>query len=303
MSLNSRHNCLFLGFPESAEQAKEVAEFAELIYADIEIHRFPDGESKITLPEELLKSHKNIIIYRSLDHPNDKLIELLLAAKGAKELGAENLTLIAPYLAYMRQDKAFNPGEVISQKIIGKLLSESFDGVITVDSHLHRIKELSQAIPTQLALNLSATEPMADFLQCQVDKPFLLGPDKESRQWVEAIALHYQMDFAVASKERHGDREVKVTLPEANYFLRNIVLVDDVASSGQTLIQAARQLKQHRPASLSVLVTHALFKDGSIQKLQEEGVTNIWSCNSVSHATNAVSLTNLLANGLKPYLS
>jgi ribose-phosphate pyrophosphokinase len=111
------------------------------------------------------------------------------------------------------------------------------------------------------------------------------------------------MDFAVASKERHGDREVKVTLPEANYFLRNIVLVDDVASSGQTLIKAARQLKQHRPASLSVLVTHALFKDGSIQKLQEEGVTNIWSCNSVNHATNAVSLTNLLANGLKPYLS
>ena len=302
MSVNSKDECLLLGFPESYEQAKELAELAGILYADIDIHRFPDGESKVTLPAELLKSHKHIIIYRSLDHPNDKLIELLLAAEGAKELGAENLTLIAPYLAYMRQDKAFNPGEVVSQKIIGKLLSESFDGVITVDSHLHRIKELSQAIPTQLALNLSATEPMAHFLQCYVEKPFLLGPDKESRQWVEAIALHYQMDFAVASKERLGDREVKVSLPEADYFGRNIVLVDDVASSGQTLIETARQLKQYQPASLSVLVTHALFKDGVIQKLHEAGVTNIWSCDSISHATNAVSLTDLIANGLKPYL-
>jgi ribose-phosphate pyrophosphokinase len=303
MSFKVNEKCLLIGFPESHKQARDLAELAGIPYADIEIHKFPDGESKVTLPAELLNSHRHIIIYRSLDHPNDKLIELILAAEGAKELGAENLTLIAPYLAYMRQDKAFNPGEVVSQRVIGKLLSKSFDGVITVDSHLHRIKQLSQAIPAKFAINLSATEPMAHFIQCHVDKPFLLGPDKESQQWVEAIALPYQMDFAVASKKRHGDREVNISLPEANYLERNIVLVDDVASSGQTLIQAARQLKQYQPASLSVLVTHALFKNSSIQQLQEEGVTNIWSCDSISHATNAVSLTNLLASGLKPYLT
>jgi len=107
---------------------------------------------------------------------------------------------------------------------------------------LNRIEQFSQAIPAKLALNLTATEPMTHFPQCQIDTPFLLGPDEESRQWVEAIALHYQMDFAVANKERYGDREVKVCLPEADYYRRNIVLVDDVASSGQTLIQAARNL-------------------------------------------------------------
>jgi len=302
MSFNSNEKSLLLGFPESRKQAKELAELAGISYADIEIHRFPDGESKVTLPAELLKSHKHIIIYRSLDHPNDKLIELILAAEGARELGANNHTLIAPYLAYMRQDKAFNPGEVVSQKVIGKILATSFDAVITVDSHLHRIHELSQAIPTKLAINLSATEPMAAFLQCQVDKPFLLGPDEESLQWVEAIALQDKMEFAVATKQRKGDREVVVKLPVADYKGRNIVLVDDLASSGQTLIQAARQLKQYQPKSISVLVTHAFFKDDSIQQLHKEGVTNIWSCNSISHATNAVLLTELLAKGLKPYL-
>ena len=176
MSLNSNEKSLLLGFPESHKQARELAELVEVSYADIEIHRFPDGESKVTLPAELLKSHSQIIIYRSLDHPNEKLIELILAAEGAKELGSKNLTLIAPYLAYMRQDKAFNPGEVVSQNVIGKLLATIFDAVITVDSHLHRIQNLSQAIPTELALNLIATEPMATFIQAQVDKPFLLGP-------------------------------------------------------------------------------------------------------------------------------
>ena len=298
MTFEINQTSLILGFPESYQEARALAELVEIPYADIEIHRFPDGESKVTLPAKLLESHKHIIIYRSLDHPDEKLIELILAAEGAKELGAENLTLIAPYLAYMRQDKAFNPGEVVSQQVIGKLLANIFDGVITVDSHLHRIQKLSQAIPTKLALNLSATEPMAAFLQHQVDKPFLLGPDEESLQWVTAIALHDDLDFAIATKQRKGDREVIIKLPVVDYKGRNVVLVDDVASSGQTLIQTARQLKQYQPQSISVLVTHAFFKDGSIQQLHKAGVTNIWSCNSIKHATNAVSLTHLLAANL-----
>ena len=303
MSLKRKNSYLLLGFPETCEQAKEVAELVGIAYADIDIHRFPDGECKVTLPAELLTSHKHIIIYRSLDNPNEKLIELLLAAEGAKQLGVESLTLVAPYLAYMRQDKSFNSGEVVSQKIIGKILAESFNAVITVDSHLHRIKKLSEAIPTQHAINLTATEPMAQFLQEHVEEPLLIGPDEESRQWVEAIAVHYQMDFIIASKERRGDKNVIVTLPtSSSYQGRNIVLVDDMASSGQTLIQSARQLKHFQPKSLSVLVTHALFKNNSIEQLKNEGVANIWSCNSVSHTTNVVSLLAMLAKNLRKLL-
>jgi len=303
MSLNSNEKCLLLGFPESYEQATELAELAGISYADIEIHKFPDGESKVTLPAHLIKTCKHIIIYRSLDHPNEKLIELLLAAEGIKRIGGIKLTLIAPYLSYMRQDKAFNPGEVISQKVIGKFLAERFDAVITVDSHLHRIDKLSQAIPAKLALNLTATEPMAYFLQCNVERPLLLGPDEESQQWVESISMHAKMDFAVARKQRKGDTEVIIQLPVANFKARNVVLVDDLASSGQTLIETARQLKQYQPKSISVLVTHALFQGDSIQRLHEAGVSNIWSCNSISHATNAVSLAGLLAESLKPTLA
>ncbi len=292
---------VLLGFPESKQQAQELAEKTGIDYADIDVHIFPDGESKITLPVEALESTEQLIIFRSLDHPNDKLLELIMAAQGARRAGIKKLILIAPYLAYMRQDIAFNPGEIVSQKVIGKLLSESFDGVITVDSHLHRITRLSEAIPVELAVNLTATEPMREFLKHNIENPFLLGPDAESRQWVEAIALPEKMDSGVATKERRGDKNVVITLPEGDYQGRNMVLVDDVASSGQTLIQAAKQLQSHQPASISVLVTHALFMDGSIEELKAQGVNNIWSCNSIQHETNQVSLIDLFAKSLKEF--
>ena len=295
---------LLLGFPENIELASEVAELANIAYADVQLHTFPDGESKVTLPTQL---PAHVILYRSLDHPNDKLVELLLAAEGCRNQGVKKLTLIAPYLAYMRQDKAFNPGEVVSQKIIGKLLAESFDSVLTVDSHLHRISHLSEAIPTEKAINITATEPMAYFLEDHFERPFLLGPDAESLQWVEEIAVHHQMDFAVASKQRRGDKEVKISLPDANFQGRNVVIVDDVASSGQTLIQAAQQLaeldEKLQPASVSVLVTHALFMEGAMQQLYDVGVRNVWSSNSINHGSNSVSLVGLLARNLGQFVS
>lgn len=294
---------LLLGFPENSELAKDIAERAKLSFSEVKIHSFPDGESKITLPREL---PNHVIICRSLDHPNEKLVEVLLVAEGCRNQGVNKLTFVVPYLSYMRQDIAFNPGEVVSQKVVGKLLSETFDGVLTVDSHLHRINHLSEAIPSGIAINITATLAMSKFIENTFEQPFLLGPDAESFQWVEAIAQHSQMDFAVATKDRKGDTDVSIHLPEANFKGRNIIIVDDVASSGQTLIQAAKKLNDldvtERPASISVLVTHALFMPGSMEMLNDAGVKNIWSSNSINHSSNAVSLAELLAENLEPFM-
>jgi ribose-phosphate pyrophosphokinase len=286
---------LVLGFPEYEVMARRLAAAAGLDYAGIDIHRFPDGESKLTLPSRLPAS---VILCRSLDHPNDKLVELVLAASGARKLGAECLTLVAPYLGYMRQDKAFHPGEVVSQKVIGQLLAEYIDGLITVDAHLHRISRLDEAVPVDPAINLHATEAMAGFLRARIDNPFLIGPDGESEQWVAEIARHDGWDYRVATKERFGDRDVRIHLPEAGYQGRHLVLVDDVASTGRTLLGAAEQLRAFAPASISVLVTHALFVGDALQSLTDIGIENIWSCDSVPHSTNAVHLDTLLARHL-----
>ena len=286
---------LIIGFTEYETQTRQLAEALSLPWELVDIHHFPDGESKLTLPTAL---PKHVIICRSLDYPNDKLVELILAASGARNLGAEKITLVAPYLCYMRQDKAFHPGEIVSQKIIGKLLAAYVDGILTVDSHLHRVHKLQEAVPATQAINLTATQAMAEFINKQVEQPFLIGPDGESEQWVSDIAKHNGWDYSVATKQRFGDDRVKVNLPEGEYQNRNIVLVDDVASTGKTLLEAARDLSPYQPASMSVLVTHALFVGDAQQQLHEVGISNIWSCDSIPHATNAVSLADTLARGL-----
>ncbi len=286
---------MILGFSEYAAQTGRLAQAAGLPCSIIDIHHFPDGESKLTLPDKL---PAQVIVVRSLDHPNDKLVELILAAAGARQLGASKVILVAPYLCYMRQDKAFHPGEVVSQPVIGRCLAGQIDGILTVDSHLHRVHRLADAVPVADAVNITATDPMAHFLQKTVDHPFLIGPDGESEQWVAEIASHYGFDYCVARKERLGDRQVKISMPDGDYQGRNLVLVDDVASTGKTLLEAVKLLTPHRPASISVLVTHALFVDDAETELMDAGVDNIWSCDAIPHPSNSIELAELLAGTL-----
>ncbi len=290
-----RSDGLLLGFPEYREAAIRLAKAAGLSYAEVDIHTFPDGESRLLLPEKL---PSRVAFCRSLDRPNGKLLELILAAAGAREQGVEHCTLIAPYLCYMRQDKAFSPGEIVSQRIIGRLIADYFSEVLTVDAHLHRISRLSEAIPARVALNLKATRPMAHFLASRFENPLLVGPDQESEQWVAAIAAYDKLDYVVASKQRFGDKDVVVKLPPASYQGRDIVLLDDVASTGKTLEVAARELESHAPGSISVLVTHALFVGDARHRLAAAGVENIWSCDSIPHQSNAVHLDEMLGNAL-----
>lgn len=290
---------MILTFEEYAEPGRRLASVSNCMFGLVDTHHFPDGESRLRLPVDL---PEKVVLCRSLNTPNEKLIELILAAEHLRNHGVQQLLLVAPYLCYMRQDKAFHPGEVVSQGIIGKLLASYFDGVITVDAHLHRVHHLGDALPMSMAVNLTATHPMALFLEQQQIKPLLIGPDRESEQWVASIAKLENLDYCIASKERLGDKRVEVRLPECSYHGRHIVLVDDVASTGYTLEAAARQLLAYKPASLSVMVTHALFVGDAFQRLKAVGVDNIWSCDSIPHPSNRIHLDRLLGDALQSCL-
>jgi ribose-phosphate pyrophosphokinase len=285
-----------LGFADYRAQGEALAAALGVPFSLIEVHRFPDGESKVTVPGPL---SEEVVICRSLDHPNDKLIELLLAAQTARELGAKKLTLVAPYLCYMRQDIAFHPGEAVSQRIVGDWLAQLFDKVVTVDPHLHRIDRLEQAIPGREAIALAATGPMGEFLAEKAKSPILVGPDAESEQWVRAMAEPAGLQYLIAHKERRGDREVEITLPECDYRGHEVILVDDMISTGHTIADVAVKLKQAGAGTIHCLVTHALFTEDVATLLYKAGVERIWSSDSVSHSTNAVHLADLLATAIR----
>ncbi len=287
---------LVVSLPDYRVPAQRLAQALDYEYASIKLHHFPDGESQVTVPTE---HPDHVIICQSLDRPNNKLIELLLAIPTLRETGVNRITLVAPYLCYMRQDTAFHSGEAISQKIVGRFLADLIDDLITVDAHLHRINNLQQAVPLERATNLTAASVLGKYLRQQHTHPVLLGPDSESEQWVKQVANVGEFDWAIASKQRMGDRDVKITLPDFDFHNRFVVLVDDVISSGHTLAETARLVLAAGAAKVACLITHALFAEGAQSLLQQTGVTAIWSSDSISHQTNVIPLAELLAEGLQ----
>lgn len=289
-------DALVLGFADYADQARRLADAAGLAFDEIGLHHFPDGESLVRLPETV---PDHVIVCCTLNHANRQLVELALAAATARRLGARRVTLVAPYLCYMRQDSAFHPGEAISQPIIGDLIAHRFDTLVTVDPHLHRTKRLEAAVPVSRAIAISAAPLMADWLAGRDGQPLLVGPDEESSQWVARIAQAADLEGCVAHKERRGDRDVIIALPDVDFGGRDVVLVDDVVSTGHTLAAAARLLLDRGAASVSVLVSHALFVTGAMQALKAAGVGEIVSTDSIPHESNRLALAELLAGALE----
>lgn len=295
---------MVLSFEESRAQAQLLAEQLEVTHGQVEVHRFPDGESRVKVPSPLPPT---VLFFLSLDHPNQKLIELVLAVAASRSQGCERAILVAPYLCYMRQDMEFEPGQAVSQRIIGELLSSRLEGVITVDPHLHRINDLSESFIHCPSVSLPAAGVIGHYLGTQRQRDgtgntqrwILVGPDEESEQWVRAAADTSGLPFCITRKERFGDRDVRVVLPDQDFDGRHAILLDDVISSGHTIQQAAIALRAAGCTQVDAACTHALFAAGATKALQQAGVSRIISCNSIPHTTNCIDLSPLLATAVR----
>jgi ribose-phosphate pyrophosphokinase len=214
-------------------------------------------------------------------------------------MGVTRLVLVAPYLCYMRQDKVFQPGEPLSRDVICGLLGARFDRIVTVDAHLHRTHDLSLAFGGIEAKDISAAEPLAAALAGPV-RPIVVGPDAESEPWVRRIAEALNGEVLLFQKTRRGDAEVRVRAPDLSSVLgRPTILVDDICSSGATMVMAAGLLLAAGAASIDVGIVHALFGAKTEARLKAAGVRRIVSTNAVVHFTNHASLAGILAAALR----
>ena len=285
------------GFPESGEGARRLADALKVPCHIAELHRFPDGESLVRLPEPVERA----VVYRSLDRPNDKLVELTLAASVLRRQGATELCLVAPYMAYMRQDAVFRPGEPVSQTVVGDWLGRLFDRFVCVEPHLHRTHTLDEVFVGRPSLCLSGAGAIAERLRADGTAPdaVIVGPDEEAAPLVEAVAGPLGLTPLVGRKERRGDRDVTVTLPAgAPLAGRPVVIVDDVISSGETIFSCARAARAAGAASIRVFGVHALFDAAVGARFEAEGLGTPLSCDGVPHPSNALPLARLIADAL-----
>lgn len=286
---------MLLAFADESALATQLARELGCELAFVAEHRFPDGEIKLRLPPAL---PDHVIVLRGLQQPNDRLVQLLLTAKTARTLGARRLTLASPYLAYMRQDIAFQPGEAISQRIVVGFLGDLFERVLTIDPHLHRIASLDQVMHGAKGVALTAAPLLGRWIAAQWPAdapPLLVGPDEEAEQWVRAAGDATGLNGVICRKTRRGDRDVSVELPGDDITGREVVIIDDVASTGHTLVQATRALQARGVAAIDVAVVHGLFGGDAIERLKAAGVRRVWSTDAVPHASNVISVAPLLA--------
>ncbi|MFN3656188.1 MAG: ribose-phosphate pyrophosphokinase [Pseudolabrys sp.] len=286
----------FQCLPSGRADAARLAELIGVPLHPIDVHRFPDGELRVTVGP----AGATTIVYAPLDVPNDKLVALLFAAEALRRGGAKRLVLVAPYLCYMRQDAAFNAGEAISQKVMGPLLARTFDRVVTVDAHLHRTRRIEDVFPGIEAEDLSAMPAMAAALRGIDKRMVVAGPDEESEPWVSDLAGRLGLAYAVARKTRRGDRSVNIAFADPAVFDgQPALLVDDIVSSGGTLIACAQALVKAGATAVDAVITHALFPPGMLEDFRRAGIRSVRSTTSVPHPTNAIALDEVLAAALR----
>ena len=282
---------IYIPLPGNEAMASELAEITNSELGSLKHRRFPDDETYVRITSDV--AGKAVELVCTLARPDPQLPGLLFTAYTARELGATSVGLIAPYLAYMRQDKRFSDGESVSSGHFARLLSGAFDRIVTVDPHLHRIHSLDEVFSINTKV-VHAAPALAEWIKAHVDKPLIIGPDSESEQWVSDVAERADAPHMVLSKIRHGDRNVEVTAPGLeNWTGFQPVLVDDIASSGRTMIEAARHFEAAGFAKPICVVVHPLFAGEAYENLKAVS-SRVVSTNAVQHPSTEISITPLL---------
>ena len=284
-----------IAMPGNEAMAASLAQRLDGEVGRLEVRSFPDGETYLRFVTDL--AGRRLVLVCTLDHPNNKILSLLFAAATAREIGAASVGLVAPYLAYMRQDRQFNPGEAMTSRYVGRLLSDVFDWMVTVDPHLHRYRSLAEIYHISTRV-VHAAPLISEWIRQNIANPLIIGPDVESEQWVAAVANDAAAPFTVLQKVRRGDQDVQVSFKDPLEFGgRTPVLVDDIVSSGRTMIESVRLIMAHGGVAPVCIAVHGLFANGSDAALARAGARVI-TTNSIPHETNGIDVAGILAEAI-----
>lgn len=279
---------IFFALPGNEALTKSLTEECQAELGTVIIRQFPDGETYIKIETDV--KDRQVVLICTLNNPDKKLLPLYYLSETAKELGAKSICIVAPYLAYMRQDKRFQSGEGITSIYFAKLISSFADSLITIDPHLHRRSSLSEiySIPTTV---IHAAELISKWIRENIKKPLLVGPDIESKQWVYEVARQAEVPFIILKKIRLGDKKVEISVPHVEKYKEHTpVLVDDIISTARTMIETIGHLKNvgmKKPVCIGI---HGVFADNAYSDLFTAGAEEVITSNTIPHISNRIKI-------------
>ncbi len=293
---------IIIGGSTSEALAEKVAKELHFKAGGLEIRRFPDGEKYLRVLEDV--KNEDVAVIESIHHtPDELLFEYLLLVDTLKDLGARRVIGFIPYFAYARQDERFKPGEALSFRTVSKLMeSVGTDEIFTIDMHQHRVLKSSEVftIPSR---NLSAMPLLADYVKKTgaLQKPLVIGPDAEAEQWAKLAAERLETDYDVFEKKRLGDERVEVRPRRASAKGRDVLIVDDIISTGGTIVEASKILLSQGAKRVEVACTHPILAPGALEKIKAAGVQSVIGTDTVPSPISYVSVAPLIAEQVRRF--
>lgn len=284
---------IIAAFPGNERLARALAAAGGALVG-VELHAFPDGETSVRVDGDV--AGQDVTIVCTMYKPDELFLPLCLLAHTMRDLGARSVMLVAPYLSYMRQDARFHPGDSITSMYVARMLGGVFDGLLTVDPHLHRWGSLDELYEND-AVAVSAAPAIAAWVRQNFERPVVVGPDEEAEQWARALADELEVPCVVLEKVRRGDRDVEVSAGGLGVCAgQTVILLDDIISTGRTMLETLTHLKGEGADEIVCVGVHGVFSDDAESLLIGGGAERVVTCDSIPHESNAISLDGLITS-------
>ncbi len=272
-------------------------------YLDTEVKMFPDGELYVRFLSEVSK--EDVIVVQSLGQkPNQYLIELFLMLDALKDLKARRVIVVTPYFAYARQDERFKPGEAISLQTIARLIEVAgADHIFTIDSHRHRVIDVTKLTKIPL-VDISAMSEIAKHVAGAhtLHSPVVIGPDAGAEVWAKNAAKAIDADYDALEKKRFDAETVEVRPRKLDVEKRDVLIVDDIISSGNTIIKAIEVLKRHGAKDIYVGCAHPLLVKNALIRIYQAGAKYVVGTDTVSSPLGLVSVAPVIKEAIRKIL-
>ncbi len=283
---------IIVGGSSSGNLAKEIAGILDCTYIQAASTKFPDGECYTRIEAESLDD--DVVIVQNT-FPNDCLVEMFLLQDAVEKLGARTITLVIPYFGYARQDRVFKPGESESAKIMCKLIGGlKCDRVVTIDLHKEATLDYFECEHEDLKAAAVIAEYFADK---GID--LVLSPDIGAAGRAKDVGERMGLPHDHLQKTRLSGTEVKIAPANFDATGKNVLIVDDMISTGGTIIAAASALREAGAESVSVACTHGVFVNNAIERLTNSALSATLCCNTLETEVSHISVAGIIAGALR----